>query len=126
MAIRSADYIGGYGSSLPHLDVRVDPLEHLRACDYGDAEVLVGNTLGTFDLVREFVGGGVDAGVTPIILGGDHAVTWCSTADHSVTWRGVCTSVTWPTGLGGSAAVRVRGPVSTGPGSSAGPTRRLR
>lgn len=81
MAIRSADYIGGYGLSLPHLDVRVDPLEHLRACDYGDAEVLVGNTLGTFDLVREFVGGVVDAGVTPIILGGDHAITWpCATA----------------------------------------------
>jgi agmatinase len=81
MAIRSADYMGGYGVSLPHLDVRVDPLEHLRACDYGDAEVQVGNTLGTFDLVREFVGGVVDAGVTPIILGGDHAITWpCATA----------------------------------------------
>jgi agmatinase len=81
MAIRSIDYIGGYGSSLPHLDVRVDPLEHLRACDYGDAEVAVGNTLGTFDLVREFIGGIVGAGVTPIILGGDHAITWpCATA----------------------------------------------
>jgi agmatinase len=76
MAIRSADYLGGYGSSLPHLDVRVDPLEHLRACDYGDAEVLVGNTLGTFDLVREFIAGVVAAGATPLILGGDHAITW--------------------------------------------------
>jgi agmatinase len=85
MAIRSIDYIGGYGSSLPHLDVRVDPLEHLRACDYGDAEVLVGNTLGTFDAVREFVGGVVGTGAIPIILGGDHAITWpCATAvaDH--------------------------------------------
>jgi agmatinase len=81
MAIRSVDYLGGYGSSLPHLGVRVDPLEHLRACDYGDAEVLVGNTLGTFDLVREFVAGIVGAGATPIILGGDHAITWpCATA----------------------------------------------
>jgi agmatinase len=85
MAIRSIDYIGGYGSSLPHLDVRVDPLEHLRACDYGDAEVLVGNTLGTFDAVREFVSGVVGTGAVPIILGGDHSITWpCATAvaDH--------------------------------------------
>jgi agmatinase len=81
MAIRSVDYLGGYGSSLPHLGVRVDPLEHLRACDYGDAEVLVGNTLGTFELVREFIAGIVGAGATPIILGGDHAITWpCATA----------------------------------------------
>jgi agmatinase len=81
MAIRSVDYLGGYGSSLPHLGVRVDPLEHLRACDYGDAEVLVGNTLGTFDLVREFVAGIVGTGAIPIILGGDHAITWpCATA----------------------------------------------
>jgi agmatinase len=81
MAIRSVDYLGGYGSRLPHLDVRVDPLEHLRACDYGDAEVLVGNTLGTFDLVRDFVAGIVGTGATPIILGGDHAITWpCATA----------------------------------------------
>jgi agmatinase len=75
-AIRSADYLGGYGSSLPHLDVRIDPLEHLRACDYGDAEVLVGNTLGTFDLVRDFIAGIVGTGAVPLILGGDHAITW--------------------------------------------------
>lgn len=85
MAIRSIDYIGGYGSSLPHLGVRVDPLEHLRACDYGDAEVLVGNTLGTFDLVRSFVRGVTATGAVPIVLGGDHSITWpCATAvaDH--------------------------------------------
>lgn len=75
-AIRAVDYLGGYGTSLPHLDVRVDPLEHLHACDYGDAPVLVGNTLGTFDVVREFIGGIVGAGATPLILGGDHAITW--------------------------------------------------
>ncbi len=76
MAIRSIDYIGGYGSSLPHLDVRVNPLEHLRVCDYGDAPVLVGNTLGTFDAVKDFIAGVLGAGVTPLILGGDHSITW--------------------------------------------------
>ncbi len=85
LAIRSADYIAGYGESLPHLDVRVDPLEHLRACDYGDAEVLVGNTLGTFDLIKDFIGGIVGTGAVPLILGGDHAITWptaTAVADH--------------------------------------------
>lgn len=85
MAIRSVDYLGGYGSSLPHLGVRVDPLEHLRACDYGDAPVLIGNTLGTFDKVREFIGEIVGAGATPLILGGDHSITWptaTAVADH--------------------------------------------
>ena len=85
LAIRSADYLGGYGSSLPHLDVRVDPLEHLRACDYGDAAVLVGNTLGTFDAVQGFIAGIVGTGAVPLILGGDHAITWptaTAVADH--------------------------------------------
>jgi len=57
MAIRSCDYVGGYGSNLQHLDVRVDPLEHLKACDYGDADVLPGNTDGTFESIRGFIGG---------------------------------------------------------------------
>jgi agmatinase len=85
MGIRSADYLGGYGTSLPHLDVRVDPLDHLRACDYGDAPVLVGNTLGTFEGVRAFIGGIVETGAVPLIMGGDHGITWptaTAVADH--------------------------------------------
>jgi agmatinase len=85
MAIRSADYLGGYGTRLPHLDVRVDPLEHLRACDYGDAPVLTGNTLGTFDGVKDFIAGIVGTGAVPLILGGDHGITWptaTAVADH--------------------------------------------
>jgi len=76
MAIRSCDYVGGYGSNLQHLDVRVDPLEHLKACDYGDADVLPGNTDGTFEGIRSFIGGIVSAGVMPVVMGGDHGITW--------------------------------------------------
>ena len=84
-AIRSCDYIGGYGLSLPHLDVRVDPLEHLKVCDYGDSDVLPGNTDGTFEAIRLFVEEIVGTGAIPLIMGGDHGITWptaTAVADH--------------------------------------------
>src|SRR5262245_29199154 len=59
--------------SRPHLHVRVDPLQHLRVVDYGDAEVIPGNLAGTFDNVRRFVGDILQGGAIPILLGGDHA-----------------------------------------------------
>jgi agmatinase len=72
-AIRECDYIG-----VPHghLDVRVNPLEHLTVADYGDADVLVGNTDGTYDNIRSFVAEILSGGATPIVLGGDHGITW--------------------------------------------------
>lgn len=75
-AIRSCDYIGGYGASLPHLDVRVDPLAHLNVCDYGDADIHNGYAEDTYDIIRGFVGEVLSAGAMPIALGGDHGITW--------------------------------------------------
>lgn len=76
-AIRQGDYITD-ASRLSHLDVRVDPFEHLEVCDYGDADVLIGNPEGTYDNIRAFVGEILQGGAIPIILGGDHGITWPS------------------------------------------------
>ncbi|GAB3842778.1 agmatinase [Nesterenkonia populi] len=86
MVIRSCDYKGGYGPR-PHfsLDTHVDAFAELKMCDYGDAPIMLGNTPGTFEEIRKFVGTIVDSGTIPIIMGGDHAITWpaaTAVADH--------------------------------------------
>jgi agmatinase len=74
-AIRQGDYITG-ARRIGHLNVRVDPMEHLVVADYGDAEVLIGNAEGTYDNIRAFVAEILSGGAVPIILGGDHGITW--------------------------------------------------
>jgi agmatinase len=74
-AIRQGDYIAG-DRYIHHLNVRVNPLDHLVLADYGDAEILTGNTEGTYENVRSFVGEILAGGAIPIILGGDHGITW--------------------------------------------------
>jgi len=76
-AIRECDYLGG-ATGRHHLDVRVSPFEHLKVADYGDADVLIGNTDGTYDNIRSFVGEMLTGGATPVVLGGDHGITWPS------------------------------------------------
>lgn len=75
-AIREADYLGGSPPRRPHLDVRVDPFEHLTVADYGDCDIVVGNSKGTFDNVRAFVAEILSADAIPVVLGGDHGITW--------------------------------------------------
>jgi agmatinase len=74
-AIRECDYLGGY-SGRHHLDVRVSPFEVLKVADYGDADVLIGNTEGTFENIRAFTAEILAGGAIPVILGGDHGITW--------------------------------------------------
>ena len=76
-AVRSGDYLTD-APRLSHLDVRVDPLEQLVICDYGDADVLIGDPERTYDNIRAFVGEILDGGAIPIIIGGDHGITWPS------------------------------------------------
>ncbi|HLH70313.1 MAG TPA: agmatinase [Candidatus Dormibacteraeota bacterium] len=79
-AIRQGDYLST-SRHLNHLNVRIDPFEHLRVADYGDAEVLIGNPEGTYANIRRFVAEILEGGAIPIILGGDHGITWpCGTA----------------------------------------------
>ncbi len=85
LAIRACDYAGGHGRPHFSLSTHVDAFEDLVMADYGDAPISVGNTARTFEDVRKFVGTVVDAGAIPIILGGDHSITWPSAtavADH--------------------------------------------
>lgn len=76
-AIRKGDYVTD-SPVLSHLDVRVDPLEHLAICDYGDADVLIGDPAGTYANIRGFVAEIIQGGAIPIIIGGDHGITWPS------------------------------------------------
>ena len=85
IALRQVAAFSSYGFPAQHLDVRVNPFDVLTMCDYGDAPISVGNTARTFESIRQFVGTVVTSGAIPIIMGGDHAITWpCATAvaDH--------------------------------------------
>ncbi len=75
-AIRTCDHLAAPPHSRPHLHVRVDPFEHLKVCDYGDAEVVIGSTDRTFENIRAFVAEILSGGAIPVILGGDHGITW--------------------------------------------------
>lgn len=76
-ALRAGDYITD-ARRLSHLDVRVDPFEHLRVCDYGDADVFIGDPMRTYESIRGFVAGILDGGAIPVVIGGDHGITWPS------------------------------------------------
>ena len=51
-------------------------LEERRIVDVGDADVLPTNVKGTFDNVTAMVRGILDRGAMPLVLGGDHAITY--------------------------------------------------
>lgn len=79
-AIRQADPVG-IAIGQHHLDVRVSPLEVLKVADYGDADLLLGDTERSYESIRSFVAEILSGGAIPIILGGDHGITWpCATA----------------------------------------------
>ncbi|MDR1712058.1 MAG: agmatinase [Propionibacteriaceae bacterium] len=81
MYIRQCDYVGNSRNAMPHLDVRVDAFTDLNMCDFGDSPIRVGNTYETFEQIRKFVGAIVETKAIPIIIGGDHSITWpCATA----------------------------------------------
>ena len=57
----------------PALDV--DVLEALSVVDYGDLPVAPGHTEGTYKRIEAGLAALVDAGVFPLVLGGDHSIT---------------------------------------------------
>jgi agmatinase len=74
-SIRTADYLP-HDSSRPHLALRVDPLQDLRVLDAGD---VVMNAVTGQDALKELeraVQVVADAGAVPLVLGGDHTITW--------------------------------------------------
>jgi agmatinase len=58
-----------------HLEAGVDAFAELRIVDFGDAPVLPADAERTHAAIEAVVGEVVDAGVIPIVLGGDHSVS---------------------------------------------------
>jgi agmatinase len=50
-------------------------LEAVSTVDYGDLPIAPGDTEGTFRRVEEALASVVDAGVFPLVMGGDHSIT---------------------------------------------------
>jgi agmatinase len=68
-AIRAASCPPG-----PHLETGVDAFAELRIVDYGDAPVLPADAARTHEAIERTVGEVVEAGLLPIVLGGDHSI----------------------------------------------------
>ncbi len=73
--IRTTDYIP-HDSSRPHLTLRVDPLQELRVVDAGDIEMPGVEARAPLDALERAVRTAAESGAIPLVLGGDHTVTW--------------------------------------------------
>jgi agmatinase len=74
-AIRNADY-GAMDGYRPHLTTGIDPFEVLGVVDVGDVYVYPGQLEKSIDRIADAVEYVTRAGKVPIILGGDHSITW--------------------------------------------------
>jgi agmatinase len=68
-AIRAASCPPG-----PHLEAGIDAFAELRIVDYGDAPVLPADPARSHEAIEETVGEVLDAGLLPVVLGGDHSI----------------------------------------------------
>jgi agmatinase len=73
-AIRTASYQAADW----HLELEVAPLQVLRVIDFGDAAVAPGMAEASHAAIRERVGEVASRKIVPMVLGGDHSVTWPS------------------------------------------------
>lgn len=85
--IRTTDYLP-HDSSRPHLALRVDPLQDLRVLDAGDVEMPGVEGMTPLNRLEAAVRTVADAGAIPVILGGDHTITWPDVTGvaHAVGW----------------------------------------
>ena len=74
-AIRVTDYLP-HDASRPHLALGVDPLAELRVGDAGDVVMPPGETEKSLKRLEDAVLAVRRAGAIPVILGGDHTVTF--------------------------------------------------
>ena len=74
-AIRSADY-GAMDGYRPHLPTGIDPLGTLGVVDIGDVYVVPGRLEESIERIADVVEAVARAGKVPIVLGGDHTITW--------------------------------------------------
>ena len=73
--IRTTDYLP-HDASRPHLALRVDPLTELRIVDAGDVEMAGVEGRAPLDALEHAVQRAAEAGAIPLVLGGDHTITW--------------------------------------------------
>ncbi|HKW58743.1 MAG TPA: agmatinase [Candidatus Dormibacteraeota bacterium] len=73
--IRITDYLEQDGSR-PHLALRVDPLRDMRVVDAGDILMPGVEGKAALDALENAVRTTAEAGAIPVILGGDHTITW--------------------------------------------------
>ena len=83
-ALRAAAYNPG----TYHLDLEVEMFEVLDVVDYGDAVCSHGMTESSHKAIRDRVGEVASRGIIPVILGGDHSITWpaASAVAEAVGW----------------------------------------
>jgi agmatinase len=75
-ALRALAHVnGGY-----HLDLELEIFDHLDVVDYGDAIVRHGLWEPSARAIGERVGQIAERGIIPIVLGGDHSITWPAAA----------------------------------------------
>ena len=76
MAMRATDYLPSDGSR-PHMAMRVDALtDDLTVVDAGDLEVYSGDVVRSCATIEQAVTTIASAGKVPLVLGGDHTITW--------------------------------------------------
>jgi len=74
-AIRTTDYLPHDGSR-PSLATRTDALRDLRVLDGGDVEMYSGDAVRSCRDLEAAVARVAGSGAVPVVLGGDHTVTW--------------------------------------------------
>ena len=83
--MRICDHQWTEGYEKYHLQIGVDPFEHLNMADYGDAQLLHGAIDLSFENMKKFTAEILEGGAIPFIFGGDHAISWpqgAAIADH--------------------------------------------
>lgn len=65
-----------YDPGTYHLDLQVEMFDHLEVIDYGDAIMSHGMWEASKNAIQKRVGEIASRGIVPIVLGGDHSITW--------------------------------------------------
>jgi len=65
-----------YGPGTFHLDLGVEIFDALEVVDYGDAICSHGLVEESHSAIRDRVAEVADRGIFPVVLGGDHSITW--------------------------------------------------
>jgi agmatinase len=74
-AIRMAEDVA-LPAERPNMELGIDPLTSLKVVDYGDIPAIPSRLAASHDLLREALGAVLAAGAVPVVLGGDHSLSY--------------------------------------------------